>query len=57
MEEVKIENHIEQLQQLCNVCRKQHKCKDHTKVCLIKKLAWNYAKKRYMKGARNNGSS
>lgn len=58
MESLKIENHIEQLKQLCNVCKKAQKCKDHNKVCALKKLAWNYAKLKYKKkgGTVANGS-
>lgn len=48
VDELDIRNHLEQLQQLCMVCTKK-KCTDHTKVCALKKLAWNYAKKRYVK--------
>lgn len=58
MEQVKIENHIEQLKQLCNICKKAQKCKDHNKICYLKKIAWNYAKARYKKkGDTLNGSS
>ena len=45
--DIDINNHLEQLQQLCNICKRENKCKDHTKVCAIKKIAWNYAKARY----------
>ena len=45
--DIDINNHLEQLQQLCNVCKRENKCKDHMKVCAIKKIAWNYAKARY----------
>lgn len=42
----KIEDYIEQLKQLCDVCKRVNKCKDHNKICAFKKLAWCMAKTR-----------
>lgn len=49
-----------ELRRICDVCKRQHKCKDNTKFCLAKKLAWNYArvvyKRRVKKGLVNEDS-
>lgn len=45
--EDRIENYIEELKPLCNTCRKSQKCISHDKICLAKRLAWNYAKRVY----------
>lgn len=43
-----INDYAEQLKQLCDVCRKNKKCK-HDKLCAFKKLAWTMAKRKLAK--------
>lgn len=61
MDSVDIKDYSKQLEQVCVACRKASKCKDHTKLCLGKKLVFNFAKKRYKnklkKGLDDNASS
>ena len=45
-ESLNIKDYCAQLTQLCAICKKNEKCKDHTKICMLKKLAFKLAKKR-----------
>lgn len=45
--EYKIEDYVEELKPLCDVCRKSKKCADKNRICLAKKLAWNLSRKVY----------
>lgn len=41
-----IKDYCEQLTQLCAVCKRAEKCKDHSKICTLKKFAFSLAKTR-----------
>jgi len=47
MDSFDIKDYCEQLTQICGVCKKESKCKDHTRICMLKKFAFNMAKVRY----------
>lgn len=49
-----INEYCEQLTQICAICKKENKCKDKTKICMLKRYAWLMAKKRYSQKEREN---
>lgn len=42
-----IKDYLEQLKQVCDSCKHNLRCKDKTKLCIVKKLVWRIAKKTY----------
>ena len=49
MDSLNIQDYKNQLEQVCDVCRKRDKCVDKTQLCFGKKLAFNLAKMTYKK--------
>ena len=55
-----IKDYLSQLEQLCDSCKSAERCKDKTRICAFKKLAFVMAKRKYerdlKKGLIGNGS-
>lgn len=49
MDSLKIEDYIYELIGLCSSCKRAKRCKDHHKLCLAKKLAFNLSVIEYKK--------
>ena len=49
MQKYDLKDYGEQLEQLCTACRKYEKCKDRTKICMLKKFAFTLAKTKLKK--------
>lgn len=45
--ELDIKEYAKQLTQICSICKKENKCKDKEKICLLKRYAWLMAKRRF----------
>ena len=49
MDSMKIDDYKYQLKELCENCNAKARCKDHNKICLRKKLAFQISKIEYKK--------
>lgn len=52
MDSLEIKDYSEQLKDICPHCRTFNRCKNKDKLCVIKRLAFSLAKKKYKKNLK-----